>query len=1142
MLSKILTLISSKEEIKKLKNEVQESNSHSEIIIPSFLRSFIAAFFFDSFNVPILITTSSEKVEEMFSELKSYFSKTEVFYFPAWENFVYERVSPPKELIGQRMQVLSRLAKNEKIIIVAPFSALMQKIIPVDQNIYLPIELKTGLEMKLEVLIEKLVEAGYKRTQIVEERGEFCVKGGLVDIFSSTSDLPLRIEFFGDEVESIREFEVHSQRSLKNIEQTQFFPSHEVVLSGQSIDRALSLISLDKNTPSRVKEDIVKLSEGIIFDGIERYIPFLFKELGSFFDCFPANGIVVFDEPVYLYSQGKDIYKKNNEYLQEVVVSKNMILPSESLLFSVDELMALIKQKRIDFVSIRSLSKANPMGGLDVAPVDSYQGQLDKFKNAVTDLRKNNFTIIIVAGSKGQADRFVEFFNEWELSVCFVSDDSGQLISPGINILTGDLGKGFVLPSLKLAVFTESDIFKKKKKYRQDKQTSTEISLSDFYDLRKGDYVVHLNHGIGKFGGLLTRQIDDVLRDYMLIEYAGNDKVYVPFTEMYKVKKYIGADNSLPKISRLGGSGWNRIKNKAKESVKKLAFDLLGLYAQREGVKGYSFAPDSVWQKELEESFPFEETLDQARAIIDTKTDMERDRPMDRLICGDVGYGKTEVALRAAFKAAIEGRQAAVLVPTTVLAEQHYNTFCERLASFPVNVDVLSRFKSKSEQKETLKNLLEGKVDIIIGTHRLLQKDVKLKDLGLLIIDEEQRFGVNHKEYFKNLRKTIDVLTLTATPIPRTFQMSLTSIRDLSVINTPPEDRYPVVTYIGEFDWEIVKQAIQRELARKGQVFYVHNRVGTISRIALFLSGLLPEIKIGIAHGQMSEHELEKVMGAFVSKEYDVLVCTTIIESGLDIPSANTLIVDRSDKMGLSTLYQLRGRVGRAHHRAYAYFFFEDKMVLNSAAYERLKTIGEFTELGSGIKIAMRDLEIRGAGNLLGPEQHGYMSEVGFELYCQLLREAVDELKGKLVKTFFETRIDLPVDAYIPRSYISDEALRIEAYQKIASVNNFDDLKNAADELTDRYGSMPPLVKNLEKICRLKILAVMGSISEVRWEQKKIFLKNIRIDKKTEKVLFGKYKNLKYDFRLKMLIIEGLKKGEILSFLEELINDIMNFV
>ncbi|MBI4744060.1 MAG: transcription-repair coupling factor [Actinobacteria bacterium] len=1094
-LEKILSLANSKEEIKELRNKIQKSGLHSKVIAPSFLRPFLFTLFFDSLNVPVLIVTSSEKAEEMAFELKSYLSDDKVFYFPDWENFVYERVSPAKEIVGKRMQVLDKLKKREKIVVVASFAALMQKIIPSQQNIYSPVNLKTDIETDLEDLTTKLVKAGYKRTSVVEEKGEFCVRGGLIDIFPSTGDFPLRIEFFGDKIESIREFEILSQRSIRNIEQFEVFPSHEIILSKSSIERALSLVDLNKNTSQWLREDIVRISEGITFNGIERYIPFLFEDLSSFFEYFPLDGMVFFDEPRYLYDEGRDIYSKNDEYLQE---TKDADLSLNSFMFSVDEAVNLIEQKRIDFVSIQTPDRADLIGRLEAVPVDSFQGDLGRLKETIADLEKDGFTVVLVLGSKGQADRFIELLNEWG----FVSGNSKHILSPGINIFIGSPSKGFIFSSLKLAVFAESDIFKKRKKYRQDKQTSEAISLSDFYDLRRGDYVVHLNYGIGRFGGLLTKEVDNISREYMLIEYARNDKVYVPFTEMHKVQRYIGADNSLPKISRLGTNKWNQAKKKARESVRKLAFDLLELYAQRESVNGYSFGPDSVWQKELEESFPFEETADQAQAIIDTKTDMEKNRPMDRLICGDVGYGKTEVALRAVFKAVIEGRQAAVLVPTTVLAEQHYNTFSERLASFPIRVDVLSRFKSKSEQKEILKDLTEGKTDIIIGTHRLLQKDVRLKAL----------------------------------------QMSLASIRDLSVINTPPEDRYPVVTYVGEFDREMVKHAIQRELARKGQIFYVHNRVNTISRIAFQLRNIVPSARIGIAHGQMSEHELERAMDSFVSRKYDVLVCTTIIESGLDIPSVNTLIVDESDRMGLSTLYQLRGRVGRAHHRAYAYFFFKNKMSLNTAAYERLKTISEFTELGSGIRIAMRDLEIRGAGNLLGPEQHGYMSEVGFELYCQLLKEAVDELRGRLIKKPLEVRIDLPVEAYIPKSYVSDEALRIEAYQKIAAVNNFEDLKDAMDELTDRYGNTPLPVKDLEKICHLKILAKKGSVSEIRWEKGKIFLKNVRINKKTEEFLHNKYRNLRYEIRLNTVVIEDVKEGKILSFLEELINDIINFV
>lgn len=1131
------------EKDKNFKRLTQLLKTGEDVMVsaPRPLRSFLLVGLFQALNKPFLVITPHlDEAEELTKELSSFLSDQKVSHFPALETFGFERISPNKELVGQRMRILHLLQGDVPIIVVASLKALLQKIAPAGAGIFNPIIIKRTRGdslVGLSLLVERLALMGYERSYLVEAKGEFCVRGGIVDIFPATSDHPVRVEFVGDKIESIRLFSLASQRSITTFDEIVIYPCREIVLNEEAARRAITqLQKIYRVSPAKgLGEDLEKLSSFTYFEGMEKYLPFFFKNLGTLIDYFSPEGLVILNEPKELKDQDSFLSTQYAQYFKEELLSSLKNLPSTHQQLS---LISLIPK----------ISEPNAVK-FEASAVEPLLGRFDRLEQLIRDLSLEKFTLAIMAESDGQAERLGNFFEERNIGVTsdFSARLPGQWRSGIVNLGVGYLTGGFIAPSLKLALLSTRDIFKKYARYRLKKQTADSSAiLTNPLDLRWGDYVVHPDYGIGRYGGLLTKEVAGLIRDYVLIEYAKGDKLYVPFDQMNKVQKYLGADSRPPKISRLGGTGWSRIKKQVRKSVRKLAFDLLELYTYRAKTKGVSFSADTVWQREVEDAFPFEETPDQLKAISEVKQDLESYRPMDRLICGDVGYGKTEVALRAVFKAVMDGKQAAILAPTTILVQQHFYTFSDRLAAYPVNIEMLSRFRRPTEQKAVIQRLEDGQVDIVIGTHRLLQKDVRFRDLGLVVIDEEQRFGVSHKEHLRALRKAVNVLTLAATPIPRTLQMSLVGVRDLSIIDTPPEDRYPVLTYVGESTEELIKSAIRREMAREGQTFYVHNRVETIDQAAYRLGQLIPEARIAVAHGQMPEDELEKIMMAFLGKEFDVLVCTTIIESGLDIPSVNTLIVEQAERLGLGTLYQLRGRVGRSDRRAYAYFFLSPGKALNRAAYERLKTISEFTELGAGLRIALRDLEIRGAGNLLGPEQHGHLAAVGFELYSELLREAVDELKGMPVQELKEVKVDLPVNAFIPKEYLADEILRIEAYRLIASIDSLTKAIDVENELRDRYGEIPLAVSNLIDICRLRVLARQAGMEEIGREARWLRLKFRDSDKALEFgqspvfLLAQQDQNFAHKTGQKILAIcLSASKKEILPFLLKLIGDII---
>ncbi len=1093
----------------------------------------------------LIIAQNPERACRQLTDLQAVLPQ-ESYFLPDWEILPHEPISPGKEIISERLKILHDLTVGRPMVVFAAVQTLMRRIPGKDSPLLEPVLLKPGINISLDILLKKLGDMGYERIYQVAARGQFSVRGGIVDIFAGDAESPVRIEFLGDEVESIRSFSISTQRSISLLDSVQVFACHEILMGGDSVSRLTNILQKLPNQTDQIKEDIEKLGKGQYFEGIERYTPFLYDELAVVTDFMPKDSFVIFDNKEMIKEEADRFFKQQKKYLLEAVSNGDIAPPPSAYFVPFDSIT--FNLTTLDFSSVPT------EGAVNVQPkaknslykfkseaVQPILGKLEKLRKYLLRLSGEGFHVILMLHDKGQAERLQEILSGWKID-SFV-DPAGSTSRQGsVSLTIGGLSQGFVLEDKKVALLTHSDIFLisyAEHRFQTASPKEATDHLKRFADLRRGDFVVHVNHGIAVYGGIATKDVQHVTRDYMVLEYAGEDKLFVPIDQAERVTKYIGADASPPKINRLTGGEWLRVKRRVTKSVKQVAIDLFDLYAQRANAPGFSFSPDTVWQAELEEAFPFDETDSQLDATADIKQDMEQPKPMDRLVCGDVGYGKTEVAMRAAFKAAIDEKQVMVLVPTTILAEQHFKTFKSRFAPYPIIVEELSRFKSSYEQAQIVQDFQDGKIDILIGTHRLLQKDVSPKDLGLLIVDEEQRFGVGHKEHVKTLKKQVDALTLTATPIPRTLQMSLSGIRDISIMDTPPENRYPISTYVGKLNQELVRTAIRRELSRGGQVYYVHNRVETIDTATRFMEEIVPEGRFAIAHGQMSERDLEKIMREFLAQKYNVLVCTTIIESGIDIPSVNTLIVDKAERLGLSTLYQLRGRVGRAHHQAYAYFFFSEQTDLSPMASERLKTISEFTGLGSGLKIALRDLEIRGAGNLLGAEQHGQMASVGFELYCQMLNQAVLEIEGKVPERV-EVRIELPISAFIPRDYIEDETLRTETYQRMASVKTLRDVEEAAKEFQDRYGPFPEPVSNLLQILRVRVYAQRKGVTSITKERRRLILGPIDLTLKDQDRLKEASCKFLYNRREKTLKVYNLGVGDTVHFLLKLFNDIIS--
>ncbi|MBS4906628.1 MAG: transcription-repair coupling factor [Ruminococcus sp.] len=992
----------------------------------------------------LILAEDERRAREIYEDYRFYDRK--VYSYPAKDLLFFQADIHGNLLIRQRMKVIKALLEEKELTVVTSIDGCMDFLESLEKIKEQLIHYESDSTVDTEQLKNQLVALGYERVGQVEMPGQFSVRGGIVDIYCLTEENPWRIELWGDEIDSIRSFDPESQRSLENLEELTIYPAVEHIGD---------------------------------------------KDMVSFLDYFPEERTIIFlDEPNRLTEKGgavEEEYRQSRMHREEKG-SRNL---PENWLCSFEQLQKELNKRNC--ISVCALEpkqagwKVREKFYLEVKSISAYNNSFELLVKDLHQYKKQGYRIALLSGSRTRAERLAKDLQEEGLAA-FYGQDYDREICPGeIMVVYGHAKKGFEYPLIKFAVMTESDIFGQEQKKKKKKKNYSGSRIQDFAELSIGDFVVHEKHGLGIYRGIEKVEVDRIVKDYIKIEYRGGSNLYIPATQLDCLQKYSGADAAkAPKLNKLGTQEWNKTKSKVRGAVKNIAKELVELYAVRQEKEGYVCGPDTVWQREFEEMFPYEETEDQLSAIEDAKRDMESTRIMDRLICGDVGYGKTEVALRAAFKEVQESRQVAYLAPTTILAQQIYNTFVQRMKEFPVRVELLCRFRTPAQQKKAIEDLKKGQVDVIIGTHRILSKDVQFKNLGLLIVDEEQRFGVTHKEKIKQLKKDVDVLTLTATPIPRTLHMSLIGIRDMSVLEEPPMDRMPIQTYVMEYDEETVREAINRELRRGGQVYYVYNRVTDIADVALRIAKLVPDARVDFAHGQMSERELENVMYSFVNGDIDVLVSTTIIETGLDISNVNTMIIHDSDRYGLSQLYQLRGRIGRSNRTAYAFLMYRKNVMLKETAEKRLAAIREYTDLGSGFKIAMRDLELRGAGNLLGAQQHGHMNAVGYDLYCKMLNEAVKEAKGIRTMEDFETSVDLNVDAYIPDSYISNEFQKLDIYKRIAGIETQQDYDDMLEELLDRFGEPGKAVLNLLAIAKLKAIAHQGYVTEIKQTGKKV--------------------------------------------------------
>ncbi len=1038
-----------------------DSETTYKIASPNSLFPIITNLINSSNSTTVLaVTSNTREAENLVHDLKLINSELSVALFPAWETLPHEKIAPTSDIVGRRLAVIRRLKHpNNKFIVgkkidvvVAPVRSLMQPVLQTLSEIQ-PLELKVGDSIDLGEAVKKLVEIGYERVEMVERRGQIAVRGGILDIFVPGNEHPLRVDFFGDEIDEVRQFLVSDQRSLDIAPDGLWAPAcYEPYLN-------------------------------------EEFIPL--GELQLFTDLFPKNSVVLLSDAEKVKTRALEVLKTSEEFLnaawsnsvhggeipqdvaqggfRDLATVEKSAIKNDLKWWQVSPFIGQVVEDDFDLLDLKAKI------------IEGFRGD---FTHLITELRNKlslGWLIVITSAGAGSMQRYLEQLSGADIAAKITTESLTKNI---VNLIVSDLSHGFSLPEQKILVITDTDIVGSKASMKEVSKLPTKRKNTiDVLSLNPGDFVVHEQHGVGKYVEMTSRSVGNSTREYLVIEYASSkrgqpaDRLFVPTDQLDQITKFIGAD--IPTLNKLGGIDWEKTKGRARKAVKQIAAELIRLYAARQASKGFSFSPDTPWQRELEDAFAYVETPDQLSCIEDVKKDMEKSVPMDRVIAGDVGYGKTEIAVRAAFKATQDGKQVAILVPTTLLVQQHFATFSERYAPFPIKIKPLSRFQSTKEINETLQGIAEGSVDVVIGTHRLLTSDVRFKDLGLVIVDEEQRFGVEHKEHLKALRTNVDFLTMSATPIPRTLEMAITGIREMSVIQTPPEERLPVLTFVGSYDQKQVAAAIRRELLREGQVFYVHNRVSTIDKTYLELKELVPEARFAIAHGQMNEHELEQVILDFWAEKYDVLISTTIVESGLDIPNANTLIVDRADKFGLSQLHQIRGRVGRARERAYAYFFYPEEKPLTENAYDRLATIAQHTDLGSGMAVALKDLEIRGAGNILGGEQSGHIAEVGFDLYVRLVGEALAQAKGESVSTDTEIKIELSLDAHLPHDYIKEEKLRMQIYRRLADVKTEKEVDEISEELLDRFGKYADPVEILLEVSKLRVIARKVGVSEI---------------------------------------------------------------
>jgi len=1097
----------------------------------------LAAIFNETKRPMVLVTYNEIQARKLYQDLKKLIKQT--YFFPKKEITSYDYVAQSKEIEYKRIDVLNKmyLAKQQKepIIIVTTIEAVMQKMVAKDTLYQNVIDFEVGKTYLLDGIKEKLVGLGYERSDLIENKGQFSIRGGIVDVGLSEK-IGVRIEFWGDEVDSIRFFQISSQRSTEMLKEITIFPAHELIV--QDLSEAVK--NIQEKYPEEI-EDIELIKNGDYISKINKYFNEFYENQASFLDYMSDEYLLLLDENSKINQRKTNIIEDNNKLI-ESLVEKEKFVPEA--IENISKFEYNFEEKQIIYLEQNDSIKNIQKYYFETREINFYNLQLDLLLADIVTYQKNKKKGVLLAGNEISAKKLCDILKENQINYKY--EQEAENVKPGEIIVTiGGFSSGFENYDLNLIVISLQNNFeepvKRKKKLSSTFKDSEKIV---FADLKPGDIVVHQTHGIGQFIGVNTITADGVTKDYIKIKYRNDDILYVPTNSLDSVRKYIGGgDNSSPRLNKLGGKEWSATTSKVKKNLEAVAKDLIELYAKRQKIKGFSFSPDTPWQKQFEDSFPYTETDDQLRCIQDVKKDMEKPQPMDRLLCGDVGYGKTEVAIRAAFKAVMDQKQVAYLVPTTILANQQYEEFKTRMQEFAINVELLNRFKTKKEQDEIIKKLKLGEVDVVVGTHRLLSEDVNFKDLGLLIIDEEHRFGVKDKEKIKKLRTNIDVLTMTATPIPRTLHMSIVGVRDMSVIYEPPHNRKPVQTYVLGYDQEVITEAITKEIERGGQVFYLFNQVEGIEKKANEISMLVPEAKVGFAHGKMSGRELEEIMESFINQEINVLVCTTILESGIDIPNANTIIVENADRLGLAQLYQIRGRVGRSDKQAYAYVTYKRDKLLSEVADKRLKAIKEFTEFGSGFKIAMRDLEIRGAGSMLGEMQHGHMEQVGYDTYCKLLDEVIKEMQGIEVVEEQDVQIDLAVSSYIPDNFIENSSQKIEIYQNIALCRTEEELQNVIDEVIDRYGRLPKELENLIDIARIKQLARKANILKIAQRENGIVFYFVKEKIKPEMVntLITKYPMLvKFSNAVEPYVTLRIKENEdIIEKAKEFLNTVI---
>lgn len=1051
----------------------------------------------DGYKQKVIVTFSATKAKELYEDLKG-FTKDVVMY-PSKDVIFFSADVHGSYILQQRLEFIEKLVEDKPFTVIVTADAFLDKILPLEKIKENYIEIEEGATIEMEALKSKLSSMGYESVNQIDSPGQYAVRGSILDVYTLTDETPYRIDFWDDEVDIIKTFDVESQRSIENLTKIKIYPASEYLLDKDAIKAGALKIKKDmeeavkkfreeflteeaNNLKNTVGEFLTNLDINPYSVSIDSYVNYFCDKSVSLLDYFD-NPVFFIDEPQRVLEQLRAVETEFRESMSHRLTKGYVLSKQTDILWDKNQIIHRInKEKKVLFTTISQKLKefsADEFVEVSARSISPYNSKFEMLVDDLKKYKKQKYSVLLVTSSSTRGRRLADDLREFGISAFYEEDKSRQVKPSEVMIVRGSLRKGFFYPMIKFVAISDTDIFGQRKKKKRKKHGYTGQAISGFADLNPGDYVVHENHGLGIYKGIEKVEVDHVVKDYIKIEYAGGSNLYVLATQLDMIQKYADSEAKPPKLNKLGGQEWNKTKGRVKKAVADIAKELVQLYAIRQNGSGYQFSPDTQWQREFEEMFPFEETDDQLTAINEVKKDMESSKIMDRLICGDVGFGKTEVAIRAAFKAVQDNKQVAYLVPTTVLAQQHYKTFKQRFKDFPVRVEMLSRFRTKSNIEQNIRDIKKGYVDIVIGTHRLLSKDVKFKDLGLLIIDEEQRFGVKHKEQIKELKNNVDVITLTATPIPRTLHMSLIGIRDMCVMEEPPQERMPIQTFVMEYNDEIVRDAINRELGRGGQVYFVHNRVQDIADMALKIQNLVPEANVAFAHGQMSERKLEEIMYDYVNGDIDVLVSTTIIETGLDISNANTIIIHNAERMGLSQLYQLRGRVGRSNRMAYAFLMYSRNKMLSEIAEKRLGAIRDFTELGSGVKISMRDLEIRGTGNLLGAQQSGHMEAVGYDLYCKMLNQAIEVLKGEKADEDFETKVDLVCDAFVPAWYIKNESIKMDVYKRIAGIENLEEYEDMQDELIDRFGDIPNQVENLLKVVLLKAAAHKAYVTEI---------------------------------------------------------------